>query len=1727
MFDNLDIVKQIRDLTKEISDALNKQPDAGSISNSDFWENLRTSIDKNNKSAGQFNASLKKTSTTLKFDFNKAAIVAKSSLEGLGQGFRNLHALVKSSTSVFGGFVGLAWNIGKAIAAIPFRMLDGLEKMAANGPQTQELAEAYERVRAEFGDLARGASKDIIDISNAMGKLDGTGVSVLRVWGNLAKRVEAVQKLVSGMGASFNIFQMDIVSNGEAIMRFNKALGVTDEQMASISSQSLRMGKSVSGIELEMAKQALGMSKAFGINAKVIGRDMARAMADLAHFGHLSSKEMAVTATFAQKLGVSVDKLTSIMDATSTFDQTAESMGKLNEQFGTNVDFAQIMMAQDPAEKVEILRKEFQRTGLSLDKMNYQQRMLLKQTTSFDDAMLNAAFSTKNMGVTLASVTAQGTKNEKTAMTQTEALTHLADSIERLTDPGPQASGGIFERMLHGMNAAIQSSPQFLGLMRSIVKVFKAAYMTGMDLGRMFVGMWPGVKDVLGGFTDFFTMADSEGNAKGWGKLFNGILTSFKSFSKDTSKSVIDLMKSLQTNFLDFFSDSEAPAKRVLEGVRKFLFKVSEIFSQFAILAIDEFSKFVPKLLDWLKNPHLPNMSSYGNSWVNILDPFKAVLDKAQEVLWPAIKKLAMGLYEMIGEALAKDNRGLKLLVGAIGVVLAPALTQGLATVLSTGLFKEVANQSKMGALTEVFFNKFFEKEKNAAPGSAVANAAEKNIKTKEPGTTAEKIASVVGMSPETVQSFTNSANAKLDWDQVAKNAAGLAAVMTIFTGAFWAVMKIIQDVNPASVIAGATVMGSFALLMSQMPKLASSLKDSQGADWKSLGMTMLGMAGFMTLGMAGFATALLIIKDIPVGDVIKAGIALTAMAGVMTAAAIVGTAAMAMGAILTLSEGAGAVALIAGLTAMGGIVVAAAGLTFLVTKTLGNMSASAMSKSIAAIAGMSSLLAASGALLLEASIVGAVAMTGIGAVAMVAGIASMSLLIHSMANLAVELSKRLGSLSSERFSKTAAIMTGMTALYAAMPSLIKSAAFAGVLSFLFPHETITKIVIEMADTGKKIIKTLGGVSPQAAAITGIAIAGMVKLYEQIPGLILSGAGIGLVMMTGIGLGAMVAGLAGINKVVMSMAETGQNLVTKFGEIPVDKIGRVTSAMLAVGGLFAVAGGVILEAAAVGVGLALGGAAPALLGWKAMDAAVSRMVDVSITIFSNITRLNLTEDPTKTSAAFVSIISAVSELFMASAKILGSMPSGIFDTFMSVEKKIGAAQKFMESLIGSPGSSTGITGLIATIKSAISGVPASDIEAAKGVASILGSIGTLLGAMIGPAMEMQKRTTAWHRMGETEAVLFGDAIGKVQEFMITVKDRIGDMLKQVSAAVKTLSSDITPEQMNAASSYLSSTFSAIGSLMTSLKPPDVKVDSGFLNYKQTIDIQIPSVADILNTLQDKLPSLFRTLRDITGEMPTSEDFLKQIEVTTKLFGVLNPVLESISKLSEAAKDNAGVAGDKETVLKVLSDLHGYLWSLRDPSKLGLVAVVTEMKGLADALTSVASVEDITNASNLMTTISSSLTNFSERMQDISNVFGNLNESIANISSMATDVQTQTLVRTMKTVSDIVSRTQELEDALSDIKLSNIPVKLEKIAKDGSLMGPYNYTVKSKDVTINMKVEVYMKASEVEKAIVHRSDSIIRDRINYALGGIDGANEQKPESIRSYPVESGLYAPDVN
>ena len=673
---------------------------------------LGDSVEASATQMNKFDQATTKVSKGLTGKLVKATAIGAGAIHGFMQGLRNITAMSKGVLGFTTSFVSALGNIAASIIAIPLKIFTGLVDMAAAAEGGgNELLQALENLRKEMGNLNKSGSAAVLQTTKTMQGFSDTGLSTWRVFGTLAERLEFVTKLAVTMGATFGKLKGEFIENGGALLGFMKGLGATDEQMKALGDRAVTMGTTLSGLLLKVTKQTLALGDAFDIDQKLIGKDIARAIVDVKHFGSVTVKEIGQASVYARKLGLELDKIVGTLDAFETFDSAAENAAKLGQSFGVTIDAFQLMEAQSPAEQLDMLRKSFKDAGVDASQFSRQQLKLLSSTTGLDEATAKQAFSMKNQGVGLDQIKKKSEVAEKKTLTQAEAMSKLADSIERMVKSGPALTGSFFDMFVKGFLRGIQSSKEFRQMIMFIKRDLAIAMQAGVELGRTFEKVFPGVKDFFGGISEFF-------RPERFRKLFKEINVVFTDFFKSVAEgkfSFPELMSRLQKTFFSFFDTSSPSGQRVLKGFMNFTTSISKIIGQAIPWITEQLGKGLQTIADFIADPSAfgkklkgPGQNSLGFIG-QILEPIITGLKKA----WanPIFQKGLHDFVEQMGimlEKVFKSSVFQKIAKTVIGALLtslfAPAIMHaalaGITTKIGGAVVKQIgASLFKKGGI--------------------------------------------------------------------------------------------------------------------------------------------------------------------------------------------------------------------------------------------------------------------------------------------------------------------------------------------------------------------------------------------------------------------------------------------------------------------------------------------------------------------------------------------------------------------------------------------------------------------------------------------------------------------------------------------------------------------------------------------------------------------------------------------------------------------------------------------------------------------------------------------------------------------------------------------------------------------------------------------------------------------------------------------------------------------
>lgn len=574
-------------------------------------------------------------------------------LEGIVGGFRLLGGAMNTVLSVGNSVITALFNIGAAILAAPFRLLGFLMGQAARGGGA-ELRQAIEDVRKEFGDLAKNESRAIMDawrrVDHFGGQLAETGLSIWRTMGNMAESMKAIHEIATQLGPTFSNLKGDLADNAQRIFAYQKGLGLSEEAMAGFGRRAQALGVSITEVGREVTQMAYGMGEAFGINGKMIGRDVGEMIADFENFGNIAVSELAEIAVFARKLGVEVKALLGVIDTFDNFEDAATSVAQLSQAFGLQLDTLELVQAQNPAERIEALRKSFFAAGQSIENMTRQERALLATQTGLDQNTLQLVFSQKNASLSYEQIQKQSESTEKQQISQAEAMQKLANSIERLVRSGGQMESSFFKIFIDGFARGVRWTREWWGLMWNLRRAMRSVRWAGVRVGQAFVKYFPGVKDFLGGLRDLFDRRRWHKMLFGGGGIVNIFRDFFKAIAGNDPRAVTNLIDRLKENFFNWFSSSEGAGRRILDGFKNFTKAFLRIGGQLFAEAMKALGQAFKGIAGFIRNPEqaLGRASEATDGVLGFLmDALRPAFEAIVEA-WPALKE---GFMELVTAA--------------------------------------------------------------------------------------------------------------------------------------------------------------------------------------------------------------------------------------------------------------------------------------------------------------------------------------------------------------------------------------------------------------------------------------------------------------------------------------------------------------------------------------------------------------------------------------------------------------------------------------------------------------------------------------------------------------------------------------------------------------------------------------------------------------------------------------------------------------------------------------------------------------------------------------------------------------------------------------------------------------------------------------------------------------------------------------------------------------------
>ncbi len=693
------IVQAVNDMSSSLKEAQEEAQNLKEVGGSAFAKLAGTLLDGN---------SILKTFRMgvgeLASSFPMLGTASISFIDGLISGFQYSINLGKSLTLLLASMGGALIHIGQAIIGIPFKIFSGLVETSNKLVGYMEaIARATEDVRKQFGELSSGPGHDVMKMARNIGReLLNTGLSGYRIFGSLDEAIQFVNKTATEMGSVFEVVRNQLEGpTGTAVLLMQKGLGLTGELMGDIARRSRAFGTTLEKELKDIAKEAIQFGKRFKLSSKNLSRDVGFMIKDVKNFGNLAPSELIKVAVQAKKLGLEIKDLQGVIGTFDTFESAAINSAKLGQAFGVTIDAMKMMKAENPADRIQQLKDAFLSAGKSAETMTRQELKLLAQTTGLEEAAVRTALSQRNMGFSLMDLNKQGKLGEKQQLSQQQVLIKLSDSIERIVKAFGTFKDGFGQAFIDGFGRGIFAQKDFMKALMQLNRSLATVKRAGMEVGRLFVEMFPGVSDLVSVFTDFFKITydiDSIGRKVATGP-FIGFLKDVKIGFKDFFNTVLsdpdaipNLFDDLSYSFVSFMGTfnttktktafenlSSAMGNVVVGLIRTFSDGMDQITSIISALmtgkTLPKFkgSSIVNKFLEPIKEELIS-----GSSVGIIKDSFEKLFDLAWPYIKPVLEKAAGAAVLII------FGSGF---ISSAGALLAQALLISAKTAVTSGTF--------------------------------------------------------------------------------------------------------------------------------------------------------------------------------------------------------------------------------------------------------------------------------------------------------------------------------------------------------------------------------------------------------------------------------------------------------------------------------------------------------------------------------------------------------------------------------------------------------------------------------------------------------------------------------------------------------------------------------------------------------------------------------------------------------------------------------------------------------------------------------------------------------------------------------------------------------------------------------------------------------------------------------------------------------------------------------
>jgi hypothetical protein len=227
----------------------------------------------------------------------------------------------------------------------------------------------------------------------------------------------------------------DITATDMANLALQKqALGLSSQETENFLARQFALTGDVND---DLLKQTLAYSNVIeektGISSKIIAGNISDMMSNVELFGNMTVEEMSQAAAAIAKVGLEVNDVASMVKKFNTFEGAAESVSKLTQTFGVQLDTMKLMTAanESPEALALMLQESFDMAGVDMSSMDMPaKRMLASALGGIGVADVEKLLGPAGQGLSQFASDVEGVTGDVSAVDISTALKKAESDIE-------------------------------------------------------------------------------------------------------------------------------------------------------------------------------------------------------------------------------------------------------------------------------------------------------------------------------------------------------------------------------------------------------------------------------------------------------------------------------------------------------------------------------------------------------------------------------------------------------------------------------------------------------------------------------------------------------------------------------------------------------------------------------------------------------------------------------------------------------------------------------------------------------------------------------------------------------------------------------------------------------------------------------------------------------------------------------------------------------------------------------------------------------------------------------------------------------------------------------------------------------------------------------------------------------------------------------------------------